>query len=351
MEYRGQPSHQPVDHMHTDTGLGLANHPTDDRPGWLHFSTGTLAPRDRFPAFCEEIIRRQVALDAVKRKDLPFDAMIEACNAGPVDITRVATTAANYVRTPSLVRDGSDDLFAVLCLEGSMRSTQGTGHHRIGPGDGVLCDSAELGGLHMETTTRYWAVRTPRANLAGLLPCHRRLGGTLLDRNSVALRLLAGYLDTFYGSAAAPSDRTVMGGHMLDLIGLAVGAGNVMRAVDDRRGLRAARRAALLRAIETHSNDPDLSAASLAARLGITPRYVHVLLEDTGLTLSQHVVNRRLENALWLLRDRSRSHLRVADIAGEVGFADLSYFNRSFRRRFGDTPSGVRTRSLERIQA
>ena len=34
--------------------------------------------------------------------------------------------------------------------------------------------------------------------------------------------------------------------------------------------------------------------------------------------------------------------VRIADIALESGFADLSQFNRAFRRRFGDTPSGMR---------
>jgi AraC-like DNA-binding protein len=34
---------------------------------------------------------------------------------------------------------------------------------------------------------------------------------------------------------------------------------------------------------------------------------------------------------------------KVGDLALETGFTDLSYFNRSFRRRFGDTPSGFRT--------
>jgi AraC-like DNA-binding protein len=32
----------------------------------------------------------------------------------------------------------------------------------------------------------------------------------------------------------------------------------------------------------------------------------------------------------------------VSSVAFEVGFGDLSYFNRTFRRRFGATPSDVR---------
>lgn len=322
-------------------------------PGWQLFSTEALAPRDRFPAFCEEIMRRQVALDAIKRKELPFDAVIAASNAGQVDITRVATSQASYVRTPALMRDGSDDLFAVLCLEGSMQSTQGADQARIGPGEGIICDSAEIGGLQMETTTRYWAIRTSRASLTSLLPPGYRFGGAVLNRNGLALRLLSQYLDALYQADASGRDRAVMGGHMIDLIAMALGADSAVRQGAESPGLRAARLEALLRAIDARSGDPGLNAASVAARLGVTPRYIHLLLEETGLTFSQHVLARRLEKALWLLRDHRHGHLRIADVAGEAGFADLSYFNRSFRQRFGDTPSAVRARlrGLEQADA
>ncbi len=113
-------------------------------------------------------------------------------------------------------------------------------------------------------------------------------------------------------------------------------------------GLRAARREAVLRAIDAHSGDPELSAAAVAARLGVTPRYVHLLLKATGRKFSQHLLARRLDRALWLLSDQHHGHWRIGDIAGEAGFADLSYFNRSFRRRFGDTPSAVRARQRNR---
>ena len=35
-------------------------------------------------------------------------------------------------------------------------------------------------------------------------------------------------------------------------------------------------------------------------------------------------------------------YLRISEIAYEVGFNDLSYFNRAFRRRFGHSPGEAR---------
>jgi len=85
----------------------------------------------------------------------------------------------------------------------------------------------------------------------------------------------------------------------------------------------------------------------IATSLGVTPRYVHLLLEETGRSFTHHVLERRLEKAAVLLRDPLWRARKVADIAAESGFTDLSYFNRSFRRRFGGTPSGIREAGRE----
>jgi AraC-like DNA-binding protein len=42
------------------------------------------------------------------------------------------------------------------------------------------------------------------------------------------------------------------------------------------------------------------------------------------------------------LRDPRLADRKVSEIAMEAGFSDLSHFNRSFRRRFGETPSFAR---------
>lgn len=108
---------------------------------------------------------------------------------------------------------------------------------------------------------------------------------------------------------------------------------------------RGARCAAILRAIESRSSDPNLSAITVAKQLGITPRYVHLLLMETGKSFTHHVLERRLERAAALLRDPRWHYRKIAEIAAEAGFTDLSYFNRAFRRRYSATPSAMREES------
>jgi AraC-like DNA-binding protein len=61
------------------------------------------------------------------------------------------------------------------------------------------------------------------------------------------------------------------------------------------------------------------------------------------LGIASHIITaRRLERAAALLRDPRWRHRKIANIAAEAGFTDLSYFNRAFRRRYGATPSDIR---------
>ena len=171
---------------------------------------------------------------------------------------------------------------------------------------------------------------------------YRRLAGTKIhDRR--CLQLLTGYLE---GTLAQDFDNDpstkLFGDHLVDLICLALAGDGDTRELEIRSGISATRLAAILRMISDQSTNPGLSAAVIAAQLGVTPRYVHVLLEKSGQTFMQHVLQKRLEKAEQRLSSDVDQHRKIADIAMEVGFSDLSHFNRSFRRYFGDTPSGLR---------
>jgi AraC-like DNA-binding protein len=110
-------------------------------------------------------------------------------------------------------------------------------------------------------------------------------------------------------------------------------------------GVRAARLTAIKADIGRHLTDSSLGVAALAARHGITPRYLHKLFEDEAMTYSQYVLDQRLALAYRRLRSPRLAARTVSSIAHDAGFGDLSYFNRTFHRRYGITPSGARARS------
>ena len=58
-----------------------------------------------------------------------------------------------------------------------------------------------------------------------------------------------------------------------------------------------------------------------------------------GIGPQRYIIQRRLERAKRLLR---RTHLPIALIAQEVGFADQSHLTQMFRREVGVTPGRYR---------
>lgn len=314
---------------------------------WDEFSTQVLPEGDHYPVFHDEVIRRQVALGVVTQRDTQFSGTIKRCQLGIIGVAKVTAHATSYVRTPELAADNGDTIFAVLCLEGAVLCTQGGLPLQLGPGDGVLCDSGEAGGLHMGGGACYWALKVGRADMAKVAPHIKRFAGLKLGNTGMAVKLMTKYLDGLQDSAALGDvqEARIFGEHLIDLIRIAIGQESSTHQLAERRGVRAVRHAAVLREIERNLADATLSAALVAEMLGVTPRYVHFLLVESGLTFSEHVLARRLKAVGALLADAGKNTLKISAIARQAGFTDMSYFNRSFRNHYGDTPSGFRRRS------
>lgn len=91
--------------------------------------------------------------------------------------------------------------------------------------------------------------------------------------------------------------------------------------------------------IETRSAEA-LSLDEVARAAGLSPFHLlRVFRQAIGITPHQYLMRQRLMHALRLLRD---TELAVIDVAYESGWADLSNFNRAFRREFGGSPRRLR---------
>jgi len=62
-------------------------------------------------------------------------------------------------------------------------------------------------------------------------------------------------------------------------------------------------------------------------------------------TFSKFVIAARIARAHRMLTDPRFVAQPISTIAFQVGFGDLSHFNRTFRRHYGATPSDVRERA------
>jgi AraC-like DNA-binding protein len=107
-------------------------------------------------------------------------------------------------------------------------------------------------------------------------------------------------------------------------------------AEPDRDALRSARTVSVLREIDHRYHDPSFGPAAAAATLGLSLRSLHLAMEPTGLSFSEHLTRRRLAESRTLLA--AGNGRTILDIALACGFNDLSTFYRAFRRAFAAAP-------------
>ena len=243
-----------------------------------------------------------------------------------------------------------DDLLIAINLSGQSIAQQDDRQLRLGSGEAMLATRGPEGfSVIRPMPVRFMGLRIPRDGLVPLVG--RFYDGPIqrVPRGTEALDLLVVYAGVLFAREPphAPELRRLVVSHIQDLVAATLTAIRGSQAIEERRGIAAARLRAIMIDIAAHLGECDLTAAAVAQRQRVTPRYVHKLLEQEGLVFSQYVLSRRLARAHRMLMDMRLAWRSISSVAFEVGFGDLSYFNRAFRRCYGATPSEVR-RSTER---
>ncbi|HTN59949.1 MAG TPA: helix-turn-helix transcriptional regulator, partial [Devosia sp.] len=197
--------------------------------------------------------------------------------------------------------------------------------------------------------TRFINVSVPVDSLMPMLPTCEDLSMSVVSKRNDMLGLLLGYVDLLktWQKAASKDFGGTAAGHVRDLMVAMAETTRDMPAVPERTGIRAARLEAIKSDIELQLCEPGLSIQWIATLNHISLRYIRKLFQDEGTTFSDYVLARRLERTYHLLLHQRPTDTSISAIAYACGFGDLSYFNRTFRRRFGMTPTGVRSGMLD----
>jgi AraC-like DNA-binding protein len=312
----------------------------------LRLSTDEFPERVRVSAWIERYAREILRLDAEIEPDVPFNSDLSINVAPGLGIVSGSISRCRLIRTPQLLADGMDNLF-LQCPSAPMRVFQRGREVELGAGDAILISSGETGGVDF-SDMNLAVLSLSRAAIESRLSDPGGAHLRPVPRGTEALRLLNHYLSAPLTLMTTPRAlQRVYIDHVYDLVALALGATRDAEAIAKGRGLAEARMRVIKDDILANSHNPDLAIGAVAKRQGVTPRYIQMLFEAEGTTFSQFLREQRLAQADRILRNPRYNGLLISTIAYNVGFSDLSHFNRVFRLHYGITPSDARQAQRE----
>jgi len=303
-------------------------------------STAAIPKRDRFEAW-REFARAEMKMDFYSALRNDIEGYIKSNIIGNVEAFEMYGNSNAMARTESICPNE-----ALICVRiGNGKSFARTPEDVVALPPGSVCfyDRHSQLTIFGEGQRSSIGMAIPERVFRPLLKLGAFPRPLIITGQDDQTRLLTQYLElTLHSPPDDPAIRMLVGQHLADLAVSATkyllpGAHETLR-----RGPRAARLRLAKQYVLNHLPEPGLNAEVTGRSLAISGRAVQMLFEAEGTTFSTYVLEQRLLQALRRLRDPRHDATNISQIAYDAGFVDLSHFNRCFRRRFGDTPSGVR---------
>jgi AraC-like DNA-binding protein len=317
------------------TGLGIRI---------FEFSTAGLPEKDRIAYWREHYGHVMLRVDLEPARDRAFEASSRALSLPGLQIMEASSSPAKLSRRGQYLADGNDDIMLAINRSGSVMIESVGRMQSLREGEAIILSGGEAASFHRTSLGSSFTLRVPRTLLESTLVSVEDAVMRPILADQGALRLLSDYTTWLLnaGGSVAPQLLNLSIRHVHDLLALTVGPSADFAETARTRGLRAARLKLAKSYIIAHSHRRDITIATIAASLSVTPRYVQRLFEADGTTFSEFLTGQRLARAHRLLCEPGSSHVAISTIAYDAGFGDLSYFNRCFRRQYGRTPREVR---------
>jgi AraC-like DNA-binding protein len=306
------------------------------------FSTDPYPAHERVAAWSEALGRHcgvRIELDAGSAPD--FRSSAKLARTANFSLIEGSTSANRQESSRSSVVNNDVTFATVLTTRWGM-SQRGRSLD-LRPGDWSLFSNSDASLITLPEECRFLAFSIPRSAIKPLVSDIGAKFALHVPAASPALQMLVKYLDLARRDnvVTTPELAAAVTSHVGDLLALALGPTREAAEQARLRGLPAARLQAMKDDVVGSLGRRDLSVHTVAARHGVSVRYVQKLFDESGCTFTQFVMEQRLIAARRALA--ARPDVSILSIAYDLGFNDVSHFNRSFRQRFGCTPSDVRS--------
>jgi len=301
--------------------------------------TSRLPPARRADAVAE-IIRFSSSVPTHMVYNCPADEVsvrLEYFTLGHAHVLKSQHSSQGLVTTPALLKDIEPDLFTVgMKLSGTATLTQAP--NRLLRGGDLFATSLrqpfeflDEGGENAVFYIPYDRLGVPRDSADRAVEMiHTSKFAAQLQRH---LQVLSRDAEVISRSSAA----SMIGQATTDLVRavlLSVVDEDPLRRYERDQGLTTVVKSY----VSQHLADPDLCAERIAREMSISVRQVYKLWETEPRSLSQWVLERRLDAARRELMSPRGRNQTIAAIARRWCFADATHFSRRFRQAYGMSP-------------
>lgn len=281
-----------------------------------------------------------------------FDAEVRETGLGRFELANVVSKPARVAHLQKHVNGaGERRFFLHMQLRGRLQMRQAGREIELGESDLALCDSALPYSLAHDQPCSTLVMIASERDIKRHIPRPEELLAVRLPGSggltSIASQMFANVwqhaqprIDAEIGAKLGDSLLGAFAGAWLEQYGIPVATS----AISTFRNLQ------IKRHIETHLRDPELTARSVAAALGISCRYLHMIFSGQGETVSSYIRRRRLEQCVQQLADPLWSRRTVTEIAFSWGFNNATHFARVFRECYGRNPRDYRNEVLGEMQ-
>jgi AraC family transcriptional activator of tynA and feaB len=311
------------------------------------WTTTNLSERDQFSYWREVLCEAYIALNPTRPASSGgFVGNVKAKPISSINVTSIASERQKIYRgRREISRMPLEVYFLNLQVRGQCCMQQGGRAALLNPGEFALVDSTEpyLNDYCSDDWEQH-SFRIPRHLLRPLLKNPDQATATRIGGNGGIETVTIEYLTSIAKNVEGlSSSGTTLTSSMVELVALAVG-GNTMAREQGRGAARQALFSSLIKYIDLNIADSELSPAAVAAHFGISPRYLHKVLEEGGRSFGRLVLEGRLDRCAKGLAADSTP---ITEVALRWGFNDLSHFSRTFRQRFGKTPRDFRNEGTQ----
>jgi AraC-like DNA-binding protein len=292
-------------------------------------STAALPPSQRV-AFWKDIFAAGDQSLSIETQPGAFYGALTRLSVGELEITSVTSTPLITRRPPS-----NERAFTLqLVHTGRCHLRHAGADHVADSGDMFVVDASKRYELAFTRPVRGLVLSLPWERFGGHAEKLKTLAGCPMNRNGGPAAVLSGFIRSAWEQLVEHNDDDGEQWPQSDsdviwelLAAVLQGEPSTVRSRADE--LR--RWATAL--IDARLGDPGFSSSAIAEGLDISARYLQRVFAEAGTTPGRFLLARRLDVAAERLRSGKR--WSITDIALECGFNDLSYFSRTFRRRFG----------------